>query len=177
LQLKESNILKTPSINLTDSTVSTEREQRAAIALIKAEIDGTAKFLFQFNEKWKRYNLISGKEDAADSGDLSRTASRELCEELDISHADFHLQPLAIVQMTQFSQRLKVHTKYEFFLYHVFFKQPFDRIHSKFGQPPNNRWFSVTETQSSDGKISETATKVLKALLKQGIDVPTSFPL
>jgi len=72
------------------------RKARIGLVVVKAAVDGAAYFLMRANSKWKDISLIGGHEKVRDSGDLSRTARRELWEEVPSvrTYSEFHLDPL-----------------------------------------------------------------------------------
>jgi hypothetical protein len=61
---------------------SLPRKSRVAFVVIKLSVLGIAYYLMRVDSKWKDINLIGGHEKDRDSGDLEKTARRELGEEV-----------------------------------------------------------------------------------------------
>jgi hypothetical protein len=74
---------------------SPPRKSRVAFVIIKLSVLGMAYYLMRVDPKWKDINLIGGHEKDRDSGNLEKTARRELWEEVpSIRDSEFYLVPL-----------------------------------------------------------------------------------
>ena len=183
-EFSEEEPVRPPLIHavVTKSGIQVQREITAIIAFIKARLDGEDKYLLQYNKHWNWYNLISGKEEAEDKGELKNTALREVSEELFLEeNEEFTVKELPIeeIELVQFSKRHKVYTRYKFKLYQVFFIKPFERIISWLKVNHNNKWFTEEEIRAGRGRdgsiISETARKVINQISGGLSSLPYSF--
>ena len=72
------------------------RKSRVGFVVVKLSVGGAAFFLMRLNAKWKDVNFIGGHEKLRDSGNLEKTARRELWEEVPSirGYSDVTLEPL-----------------------------------------------------------------------------------
>jgi hypothetical protein len=72
------------------------RKSRVAFVVIKLSVLGIAYYLMRVDPKWKDINLIGGHEKHRDSGNLEKTARRELWEEVPSirDYSQFDVVPL-----------------------------------------------------------------------------------
>jgi len=69
---------------------------RVGLVVIKLRVEGAPYYLMRSNPRWKDVNFIGGHEKQRDTGNLEKTARRELWEEVPSirSYASFHLEAL-----------------------------------------------------------------------------------
>lgn len=98
-------------------------KQRSAFALIVLGTGADRRYLLQWNENWRVYNLIGGKMDnnKGDADSFLKTICRELAEETGLVAAkDCRIvQEMVQIEMRQYSQREKRMKEYQFAVFEV----------------------------------------------------------
>ena len=98
-------------------------KQRSAFALIALGAGANRRYLLQWNENWRMYNLIGGKMDNGKGDDNSflRTIGRELEEETGLGVAkDCQIgREMLQLEMRQYSRREKRMKEYQFVVFEV----------------------------------------------------------
>ena len=148
--------------------------QQAAFALIWYQDVTTLHYLLRWNEKWQMFNLVGGKVEAEDGGNIRQTMRRELIEELGvlgISLCDV-LRKKTAVSLQQYSPRRGHMQGYTF---HLFERElaPTSHFISAVDQALNtgheiNIWVradEIRQLKTDDGRrISPTTHKILRRL-------------
>lgn len=98
-------------------------KQRSAFALIMLGAGDCRRYVLQWNENWRVYNLIGGKMDNSkgDSNCFLKTICRELEEETGlVAFKDCHIgQEMIHLEMRQYSRREKRMKEYQFGVFEV----------------------------------------------------------
>ncbi|MEZ4512672.1 MAG: NUDIX hydrolase [Chloroflexota bacterium] len=98
-------------------------KQRSAFAMISLGTGANRRYLLQWNENWRMYNLIGGKMDNGKGDDNSflRTICREIEEEIGLGVSkDCQIgQELLQLEMRQYSRREKRMKEYQFVVFDV----------------------------------------------------------
>lgn len=163
----------------SDKTLS---EVDVVLLFIKAKVDGydDSQFLFQFNLKTNRFQLIGGYK--KDKENESKAADRLIKKELPLNnlpHAKYDTSPInSTITFKDVSRKNAVYTKYN--LYYLFLKFRVETIKLK----PRDRWISLEEM--INGKTIDNITIVSpfkaikdeeakKSFIQKLKDLPLSF--
>jgi 8-oxo-dGTP pyrophosphatase MutT (NUDIX family) len=160
-----------------ESILLSALRERSAFALISVGTGNERKYLVQWNDNWKMFNLVGGKMDSLqDKESFARTVLREIREELGIRSEDCRItQNYRPVLLHQFSKRDHVFKDYEFQLFQIEFlpKHPanppeFALLSAGFSPEHQNRLVSLVEVEhlvTLDRRpISDTTKIILIAL-------------
>lgn len=141
------------------------RQSIAALALIRRqEEEGRARWLTQWNRKWKAIALVGGHKRPEET--FRDCVIRETEEELGLQYGtDFEVapEPLAHLNYTAFSHSAGEETRYTIELFDVHLTNM--TVEEKVSADPQNYWLDPNEIQmglTSDGKrISPTVALLL----------------
>ena len=153
--------------------------QRSAQALVTVGQGDKRKYLMQWNENWKRFNLVGGRinNEKGDRDSFARALQRKLLEELGLqSPKDYRIvRELKPVVRQQFSRREHVFKDYEFRLFEIELlprhprdSEEFARFAQRFSSEHENVLLSRTEIQhlrTVEGRpISETTRMMMQEI-------------
>jgi ADP-ribose pyrophosphatase YjhB (NUDIX family) len=116
------------------------RQVRAAIALIRADFGGTAKFLAIKSYTWNKdgaWTPVMGGEEPQDNEKLSNTIKREIQEEMKVHSEDIvYIQELAVAHDKRISKRLGIYSEYTYAIFAAQLAQSSARVRHFFASNP-----------------------------------------
>jgi len=139
------------------------RQSLASLALIRREVNGSAGWLVQWNERWRKFNLIGGHKKKGES--FQECMAREIQEELDLrdgTNCTVAPEPQSVLEYEAWSEGAREQTAYRMALFDVTLT---DEAMECVDANPRNRWVGEEEIRRqacADGRpVSPTVLDLL----------------
>lgn len=133
------------------------RVSTSAFGIAKLVVDGTPRYLVQWNSKWKAFNLIAGHvEHELDQGFFDRGMLREAREELPTLPAErIHVRalPVDLIETTRRSAGYDGLTRYVLRVFQLVFDLDRAEVLSRTSERPENAW--ITEEELRCGRTAD----------------------
>jgi hypothetical protein len=158
--LEEQRIRECKKIGIEPEVIRSLKFAQIIVIAENLEL-GKPAILFKFSRAWKEYNLIGGRLLEIDEGDLDKTASREIRDDLGIKN--FKVQPIPDIKPTetiQTSKRIGALTEYVFHLYTM-------RTDEKLKLNPEGEYFWCTKEEIRKGVARDGKRITLDSKMKE----------
>jgi hypothetical protein len=157
------------------------RKARVGFVVLKLRSGDANYYLMRRNPKWKDINFIGGHEKDRDTSDLSKTAQRELWEEVPPfrTYSKFKLRPLTDIlgYGPVFSRSRGDQAKYEIQFFLVEIEEPPEKLVEALSSRSKNVWVNEKEFETPEKFNLSGLANFFKTKVDGGlISIPLSNP-